>query len=108
MAAALVATMVSRVVFGRDPIFHFGMLPPFPLRYMWLAVVLGIIIGAAGVIFNKGLLNISRFYALSVFRNDYMRIAFALVTAGILGYVFLRYSAEAMTSLTAFTSCHCR
>ena len=88
MAAALVATMVSRVVFGRDPIFHFGMLPPFPLRYMWLAVVLGIIIGAAGVIFNKGLLNISRFYALSVFRNDYMRIAFALVTAGILGYVF--------------------
>ena len=88
MAAALVATMVSRVVFGRDPIFHFGMLPPFPLRYMWLAVVLGIIIGAAGVIFNKGLLNISRFYALSVFRNDYMRIAFALCMAGILGYVF--------------------
>ena len=32
MAAALVATMVSRVVFGRDPIFHFGMLPPFPLH----------------------------------------------------------------------------
>lgn len=80
--------MVSRVVFGRDPIFHFGMLPPFPLRYMWLAVVLGIIIGVAGIIFNKGLLNIDQFYALPVFRNDYMRIAFALVTAGILGYGF--------------------
>ncbi len=30
MAAALLATMVSRYVFGRAPVFHFGMLPPFP------------------------------------------------------------------------------
>ena len=49
MAAALLATMVSRYVFGRAPVFHFGMLPPFPLRYMWIVVILGIIIGFAGV-----------------------------------------------------------
>ena len=54
MAVAFAATMVSRIVFGRDPIFHFGMLPPF-VKVIWLAVILGIIIGAAGVIFNKGL-----------------------------------------------------
>ena len=88
MAAALLATMVSRYVFGRAPVFHFGMLPPFPLRYMWLVVILGIIIGLAGVVFNKGLLNIHYFYDLPVFRNNYMRIAFALCMAGILGYVF--------------------
>ena len=88
MAAALLATMVSRYVFGRESVFHFGMLPPFPMRYMWLAVLLGIIMGIAGIIFNKGLLNIHYFYDLPVFRNNYMRIAFALVTAGILGYVF--------------------
>ena len=51
-------------------------------------VVLGIIIGLAGVVFNKGLLNIHYFYDLPVFRNNYMRIAFALCMAGILGYVF--------------------
>ena len=88
MAAALLATMVSRYVFGRAPVFHFGMLPPFPLRYMWIVVILGIIIGFAGVIFNKGLLNIHYFYDLPVFRNQYMRIAFALCMAGVLGYVF--------------------
>lgn len=88
MAAALLATMVSRYVFGRAPVFHFGMLPPFPLRYMWLVAILGIIIGLAGVVFNKGLLNIHYFYDLPVFRNNYMRIAFALCMAGILGYVF--------------------
>jgi H+/Cl- antiporter ClcA len=88
MAAALMATMVSRIVFGREPIFHFGMLPPFPLHYMWIAVLLGIVIGMAGVIFNKGLLGVRSFYNLPVFRNGYMRIAFALVVAGVLGYTF--------------------
>lgn len=88
MAAALLSTMVSRFIFGRAPIFQFGMLPPFPLRYMWIAVLLGVIIGLAGIVFNKGLLGIPKFYALPVFRNNYMRIAFPLVIAGILGYVF--------------------
>lgn len=88
MAAALVATMVSRYVFGRGPVFHFGVLPPFPMRYMGLVVILGIIIGFAGIIFNKGLLNIHYFYDLPIFKNNYCRIAFALVMAGILGYVF--------------------
>ena len=43
---------------------------------------------SGGVVFNKGLLNIHYFYDLPVFRNNYMRIAFALCMAGILGYVF--------------------
>ena len=60
----------------------------FPWRYMWLAVILGIIVGIAGVIFNKGLLNIHYFYELPIFRNRYMPIAFALLMAGVLGYVF--------------------
>ena len=88
MAAALTATVVSRIAFGREPVFHFGVLPAFPLEYIWLAVLLGIIIGIAGIIFNKGLLSIHYFYELPVFRNDYMRIAFALLIAGVLGYVF--------------------
>lgn len=88
MAAALMATVVSRLAFGREPVFHFGMLPIFPLEYIWIAVLLGIVMGFAGIIFNKGLLTIHYFYELPVFRNDYMRIAFALLTAGMLGYVF--------------------
>ena len=88
MAAALMATAVSRIVFGREPIFQFGMLPPFPLRYMGMVVFLGVVIGIAGVIFNKGLLNINKFYSLPMFGNNFMKIAFALVVAGLLGYGF--------------------
>lgn len=88
MAAVLLSTMVSRLVFGSEPVFHFGALPPFPLEYMWLAVLIGIIMGIAGNIFNFGLLNMHYFYDLPVFCSSYMPIAFALVCAGILGYVF--------------------
>lgn len=89
MAAALLATMVSRMVFGAEPVFHFGVLPPLPLSYLWLAVLVGVIMGAAGTVFNFGLLHMPAFYGLPVFRgSSYLPVAFALVMAGILGYVF--------------------
>ncbi len=87
MAAALLATMVSRLAFGRAPIFEFGAVPVLPLQYIWIAVVVGIAAGLAGIVFNKGLLTIPRFYSLPCFRG-YGKFAFALAAAGVLGYVF--------------------
>lgn len=87
MAAALLATMVSRLAFGRAPIFEFGTVPVLPLQYIWIAVVVGIAAGLAGIVFNKGLLTIPRFYSLPCFRG-YGKFAFALAAAGVLGYVF--------------------
>lgn len=50
--------MVSRLAFGRAPIFEFGTVQVLPLQYIWIAVVVGIAAGLAGIVFNKGLLNI--------------------------------------------------
>lgn len=88
MAAALMATLVSRLVFGSEPVFQFGILPALPLELSWLAVLLGIVMGVGGNIFNWGLLNMHRFYGLPVFRSSYVPIAFALVVSGALGYVY--------------------
>ncbi len=46
--------------------------------------------GLAGVVFNQGLLNVHRFYDLPIFKTLWHKIAFALLTAGILGYYFAR------------------
>lgn len=86
MAAALMATVISRIAFGPEPIFYFGELPALPLEYVWLIIALSIVIGIAGTIFNKGLLGIRAFYELPIFFHPYVRIAFALVVAGVLGY----------------------
>lgn len=105
MAAALIATMVSRFVFGSGPVFEFGVVPALPLSYIWIAVVIGIIAGIGGIIFNQGLLHISRFYSLPCFRSSCSKVAFALVIAGILGYVFpqvLGGGNELINTLSAF------
>ena len=87
MASAMMATIVSRVVFGQGAVFDFGVLPVFAIRYMWAAVLVAVIMGVGGWLFNFGLLHIDRFYRLPIFVHPYTRIAFAMITAGILGYI---------------------
>ena len=56
MAAALISAVLCRFMFGGQSVFQFGMLPTFPVEYTWLAVILGLILGLCGLVFNKGLL----------------------------------------------------
>jgi len=87
MTAAMTATFISRLVFGRGFIFSFYGLPPFPQDiYLVYAVITAVIAGIFGVIFNAGLLNIHKFYKPPVFKNQYIKIAFSLLCAGILGF----------------------
>ena len=87
MAAALISAVLCRFMFGGQSVFQFGTLPTFPVEYTWLAVILGLILGLCGLVFNKGLLASRKFYELPVFRKPWMPVVFALFTAGILGYV---------------------
>ena len=88
MTAAMTATFVSRLFFGGGLTFSFRSIPRFPLDlHIVYAILIAVIAGLCGVIFNAGLLNIHRFYGLPVFKNLYMKITFALLCAGVLGFV---------------------
>lgn len=86
MAAAFTATIISRALFGRASIFDIPDLQLLPLDHYGVLLLVALAAGLAGVVFNKGLLNIGRFYALPTFKTPVHKIAFALLTAGILGY----------------------
>jgi len=86
MASALTATFVSRLIFGRDTAFSFYGLRPLPQEYILCAIATAIAAGAAGVLFNKGLLNTGRFYSLPIFKNIYSKILFALLCAAVLAF----------------------
>jgi H+/Cl- antiporter ClcA len=88
MTAALTATFISRLIFGRSYIFSFYGLPPMPLDHrMAYALLTAVLAGLAGVCFNKGLLNIHRFYDLKIFGGSlYRKILFAILCAGVLGF----------------------
>ncbi|MBQ7318353.1 MAG: ClC family H(+)/Cl(-) exchange transporter, partial [Phascolarctobacterium sp.] len=86
MAAAMTATVVSRALFGRASIFEFTDLPLLPINYYGIVVIVALVVGLGGVIFNKGLLGVPKFYALPIFKKPVHKITFALLTAGVLGY----------------------
>jgi len=86
MAAALTSTAISQLIFGSATIFNFLDLPVLPLQYLGLIIILGLILGVFGTLFNYALINVSKFYQLPIFKNTFSRVGFALVVAGILGF----------------------
>lgn len=86
MAGAVTASIVTRFFFGESTSFHFAVLPPLPVQDLLWAVLLAVSAGFLGILFNAGLLRTGRFYSLSLFRNSYSRILFALFCAAVLGF----------------------
>lgn len=84
LIAAFVADFISKMVFGQSTIFSFAS-PDIPLDYYWLLIVLGVIIGFAGYIYNRGMVGSSRLW------NKYnipleIRIVSAFLVAGACGF----------------------
>jgi len=62
MAASLTADYVSKNFFGIRPIFDFHTLPVFPMKYFPLLILLGVVIGLFGVVFNRSLIKSLNIY----------------------------------------------
>lgn len=86
MTSAITATIVTHFFFGRSTSFHFLNLVPMPAEHLGLVVLIAISAGFAGIIFNYGLLHTSSFYNLPFFKNQYVKILFALFSACFLGF----------------------
>lgn len=87
MTSAVTATIVTRFFFGDDTSFHFGHLVPLPAVYLPCVALVAIFCGLAGIFFNYGLLHVHWIYRPRIFKNQWMKILFALAWAGILGFL---------------------
>jgi len=87
VAAALTAAVVSEHFFGLNPIFNFIGLPIFPVRYFGFVILLGIVIGLLGIIFNRVLIKTLDIYEQQRVFLGMGKIALPLVVAGILGFL---------------------
>ncbi len=86
MTSAITATIVTRFFFGDSTSFTFLHLVPLPAAYLPCIALVAITCGFAGIVFNYGLLHIGWLYRPSIFKNQWMKITFALTWAGILGF----------------------
>lgn len=56
LIAVIIADLISKLLFGQDPAFSFNAIN-IPLNYYWVLIILGIIMGIAGYIYNTGLIK---------------------------------------------------
>lgn len=86
MASSIVANFVSRNVFGLEPVFTFHVPYMMPLGQYGHVVLLGIILGFLGVLYNNSIRLSQNLYARIKQRTVRLLIPFML--AGVLGFLY--------------------
>ena len=82
MVGAVTADFISKGFFGVSTIFHYELQSHFPLRYYWVLLLLGLVLGILGVIYNRCMLWGQDFFKKLAFLPQEIRlmIPFAMGT----------------------------
>lgn len=87
MGAAITANMVSEIFFGLEPVFNFTNVVELPLEYYGFIIILGIIAGLGGKLFNFSLMYFRKLYDnQKLIKESYLPII-PFIFAGILGFL---------------------
>ena len=86
MAASVTADFISRNVFGLAPVFSFDISMNIPLELYWAVLLLGLILGAAGVFYNFCIRKSQELYGKV--RRKEVRLLIPFLCAGFLGFTF--------------------
>lgn len=86
MASSITADFISRNVFGLKPIFAFDIPYMLPLGQYGHVIVLGILLGVLGVVYNRCIALSQNLYQKLPYR--FMRLAIPFLLAGVLGFVY--------------------
>ena len=84
MTASVTADYISSYIIGLDPVFQFRLEHVLPQNYYWLLVVLGIVLGVFGALYNKGMLKAQELYKKWKWLNETKRLVIAFMAAGVM------------------------
>ncbi len=87
MSSALTADFISKHFFGLKPVFHFTEISPIPLSDYWRLIILGILVGASGVLFNYSLMKTLQLYASIKKIPPLSKPLLAFMSAGLLAFL---------------------
>lgn len=86
MSACIASDFVSSYIFGLSPVFDIELEQVMPLSSYWLLILLGLVLGLFGVLYNNTIKLIQRAY--SYIKPMPVKVAIPLVLAGILAYFY--------------------
>lgn len=88
MVSAITADFVSKLVFGMAPVFSFTTSMAFPLNAYWLLLLMGIMLGGAGALYNLVLVKTIALYKKPRWLRAGWRPILPFLLAGVLALVF--------------------
>jgi len=86
MAATVSSDFIVRNLLGLEPIFDFNIIEFLPLSQYWMVIVLGVILGAFGVLYNNTINYMQN--ALDKIPFRFGKIGIAFVCVGILAFTY--------------------
>lgn len=87
MVGAATADFISKGFFGVSTVFHYELYSTFPLRYYWILVLLGILLGVLGAFYNKMMLLGQDFFKKISFLPQEIRLMIPFLMGLILMFV---------------------
>lgn len=87
MLSSLTADFVSQRFFGHQPVFNFTGVKTLPISYYIHLIILGIVLGLFGVLFNKFLILSQNFYGKIKFLKAHNKVFIPIAMAALLGFV---------------------
>lgn len=83
MCASLTSCFISQNVFGLQPAFHFVVQETLPLHDYGLILLLGMITGILGVVYNKATIKIQEYFENNKFIKPAYGVLIPLLLAGV-------------------------
>lgn len=86
MASAMVADMVSRLIFGAEPVFHFQIVGSIELSDYWLLLLLGVVLGFFGAFYNWTLLKSQGL--MKKINSSFLRVFISFAVVAVTALIF--------------------
>lgn len=86
MCSSIAADYLMSNILGMHPVFAFDLPSSLPREYYGLLVVLGVILGVCGVIYNSGLLYIQGLFRKAKKLSPFMKLLIPFLLSGILAF----------------------
>lgn len=83
LIAVVIADLIAKCFFGQNPLFTFPTVN-IPLNYYWILIILGVIMGFAGYIYNTGLIKSSELWSKINLPLE-VKFAITFIITGIVG-----------------------
>ncbi len=87
IVATITADFTSKLFFGQSTTFNYDTVN-FPLRYYWLLLIFGVILGLSGVLYNIIMVKAQDIYKSITRIPNYIKIPCVFLISGAVGLVF--------------------